>query len=155
MKKVLLCFILSIIIVFFWWSINNKLHNKSANDRSNDLSDITEINIGKSKNNTVVSMSSLLNSPEKFDNADICISGILNIAFETNCIFVSAEDYEESNLDNAIKLEIDFVKLKTNLSTLMGFNGKYVTIEGTYHSMDNYPFAYFGVIDNINNIRGQ
>lgn len=116
---------------------------------------ISELSVGKSRNAPVSSMSDILNSPEEFDNTAICVSGFLNIEFETNCLFISKEDYEESNLDNAIKLDIDFIKLKTNLSTLMEYNGKHVTVEGIYRCIDEYPSSFFGVIENISFIQAK
>ncbi|WP_068773573.1 hypothetical protein [Paenibacillus sp. FJAT-26967] len=114
-----------------------------------------EIVVGQSfeevnQNITEVSIINLISNPEKYDGELIRVVGVANIAFESNALYLSKEDYKNSITKNAVWLKLNYDQLNVTQKVLDKLNGKYVLIEGILNMNNKGHFdKYSGSIEKI------
>lgn len=97
-----------------------------------------------------VSLVSLIADPEKYHGKAVTVSGIVNIGFESDSIYLSECDYKYGNFSNSVWLSISGSVLGTTYEELQKANGKYVTIEGNVDAYSKGHMALYPCeIDNI------
>lgn len=120
----LLIFIISLIKIFFFLTEQIDMINQSDFGESNPKA----IN---------VSVESLIVYPEKYNGKLVRVTGIGNIQFESDCLFLSKEDQVNLVSENSISIDPNYKKLGAEEGTfgdLTWLNGNYVVVEGVFNS---------------------
>ena len=93
-----------------------------------------------------VTMLELIVNPHKYHGELIRVSGVGQLEFEGDCIFLSKEDYKYYT-DKCIW--VDLSDRATPYEEAKKFNGRYVIVEGIYDMYDKGHFGMFcGTIKN-------
>ena len=79
-----------------------------------------------------VSMYYLLANPEKFRGKLVRITGVLNLEFESNSIFVDRESFDYYNAPNGFWVEVDEKALGITDDAALALKGKMVVLEGIF-----------------------
>ena len=94
-----------------------------------------------------VTMIELLANPNKYDGELIRVSGVGQLQFEGDCLFLSKEDYKYYT-DNRIWLQLS--DHATPYQEAKTYNGKYVLVEGIFDKDDRGHLDLFmGSIKNV------
>lgn len=88
---------------------------------------------GTKENPIYVSIINLIATPYKYHNQYVSFTGVGNIEFEGNKVYLSKEDWEYVNTKNAIALKVknDFC---VPLEEAKQLNGQYVFVEGRFNA---------------------
>ncbi len=80
-----------------------------------------------------VSMHYLLANPEKFSGQLVSITGVLNLEFESNLIFVDSESFDYYIKQNGFWVDVDGKALGITDEMALALTGKMVEIEGVFY----------------------
>lgn len=102
----------------------------------------------------LVSLISVVSSPEKYDGKGVRLIGAFRLEFESDTLCLHQEDLTQGLPQNCVGISLDPVSLGTDLKTLEKFNGKYVLVEGTFHKSRQHEFGDFfvGAVKNISRV---
>jgi hypothetical protein len=79
-----------------------------------------------------IAFGDLISNPRYYEGEQLAVTGYLNLAFETDALWLSEADYKALNHNKAIPVTLD----KVNLRRARRFNHKYVIIEAVFRSWD-------------------
>ena len=77
-----------------------------------------------------VSLIQLITHPTEFDGQDVRAIGFLHLEFEGNAVYLHREDFEYSNLKNAVAITLS----ATQLRAWSKLNNRFVIVEGKFDS---------------------
>lgn len=97
---------------------------------------------------TSVALSTILETPNCFDDRKVRVEGVLSVGFESTALFLTPVDFESFSTKSAIWLQISIPKV--TLENLSSLDGAYVTVEGRI-STDNkgHRGAYVAALEDV------
>jgi hypothetical protein len=104
---------------------------------------------------------SVLANPEKYDGKRVTVTGFLHFQFEDSALYLSKDDGDYLNLENAIWIRYSdsprrVWRCPQNEPAGLDndyFNGKYVTLTGTFNMKERGHLAAFsGTLENVTSI---
>ncbi len=99
------------------------------------------------------SLINLIADPDVYNEKRVSVSGIINIGFEDNFLFLTANDWKYFSINNAVDLGIQANEaLGVEISELQSLSGKYVNIEGIFYKNTDDPNGVAGGLGDINYI---
>ena len=104
---------------------------------------------------TVVSVSlvELLVNGDKFDGKVVRVSGVLNLQFEGDALYLSKEHFAHRITRNALWVSPDYIRLRSDPAQLSKLNGRYVLVEGRFESkIKGHMGLFSGAIENVNRV---
>jgi hypothetical protein len=126
---------------------------KEKFEKSNEQESYNEIDNTEAENSytPILSIISLIATPEKYHQKKVKVIGYLNIEFEINGIYLHTEDYERGLTKNAIWVRLDEnIRKQINDQNL---NQHYVLIQGIFDMENNgHGDLYNGEISQIDRI---
>jgi hypothetical protein len=103
-----------------------------------------------------LSMIDLISNSENYVNKQIAVTGVIEIAEQKSNLYISIEAMKHKVKYNSISLSFDRNTKKELKDFKKEFNGKYVTVEGTFvltATSSNEPFTFYpGKLKNIDRI---
>ena len=110
----------------------------------------------------IVSMIELIANPKKYDGKNVSVSGIINVGYESDLLYLTKDDYNYCITENSLRwnwYNFDFkfdAKDLTDFYEKMGdVSGVHVEMQGTFNEADISPngFGSRGYLTNIKCIR--
>lgn len=87
-----------------------------------------------------VSLIDLIARPDAYNGKSVSVSGILNIGFEDNYLFLTENDWKYFNTNNAIALGVQANEvLLIDIRELENLSEQYVNIEGIFQAYTDNP----------------
>jgi hypothetical protein len=101
-------------------------------------------NYGKVAGGVVdVSLVDLLAGGSKYHGKIVRVSGVLNLEFEGNALFLSKEHFRHRIYKNAVWFSPDYARLGVEPKELAKLNGRYVLVEGRFDAQDTGHMGLF------------
>lgn len=90
-----------------------------------------------------VSMIQLLANPEKYNNKNVNVQGIISVEFECDRLFLTREDMIYLNMPNSLSLNLRTRNsLDTPIEELEKISGSFVEMEGTFVYENDSAYLY-------------
>lgn len=101
----------------------------------------------------VVSLVDLLANGSKYHGKTVRVSGVLNLEFEGNALFLSKEHHRHQIYKNAVWFSPNYARLGVASKELAKWNGRYVLVEGRFDAKKNGHLGLFsGAVENAGRV---
>jgi len=114
------------------------------------------VKFGQTKPAIHVSFKELLKNPQKYIGKHVSVEGYLRVAFEEDNLFLTYDDYKYFNTNNSISLNFRTILLRAlnaSIGDLSTISGRYVTIQGVFKQLWEYPERY--MLSHINYVEAK
>lgn len=114
------------------------------------------VKFGQTKPAIRISFEELLKNPQKYIGRQVSVDGYFRVAFEEDNLFLTYDDYKYYNSNNSILLNFRTILLRSlnaDIGDLSTISGRYVTIQGIFKQLWEYPERY--MLSHINYVEAK